>query len=74
MGCHFLHQGGGQGKCKDPEGSEGRGLETTPEFREGEGLMGGALKAQVRALAFRLSENLEGFDLIWTSRESPGPG
>ena len=35
--------------------------------------MGGALKAQVRALAFRLSENLEDFDLIWTSRESPGP-
>ena len=35
--------------------------------------MGRALKAQVRTLAFTLSENLEGFDLIWTSRESPGP-
>ena len=64
---------GKQGKCKDPEGAEGRGLETPPEFREGEGLMGRALKAQVRGLAFRLSETLEDFDLVWTSRESPGP-
>ena len=73
MGCHFLHLGRGQGKCKDPEGSERRGLETPPEIREGEGLKGRALKAQVRALAFRLSENLEDCHLIWTSRESPGP-
>ena len=72
-GLPFPSGRGKQGKCKDPEGAEGRGLETPPEFREGEGLMGRALKAQVRGLAFRLSETLEDFDLVWTSRESPGP-
>lgn len=77
--CRQRPAGGGKGICKGPEVRtqfrpvRGGRLETHQELREGEGPMDRALKAQVRTLAFPLSENLEGFDLIWTSRESPGP-